>query len=182
MILFQTLRLKIRYFHSSDTSAFHAYRSLESVARFQGYEPMSFVECEEFITSQLDAQLNHDAAWIQLAVEMIESKQLIGDFGLCMSDQIAEVGFSFHPDFQGKGFATEAFRGMIDFLFAKEGIRRLVETVDERNLACIRLLERCGLTKEGHFRENIFLKGEWCSEMQYALLRSDWEQQKSLQS
>lgn len=182
MILFQTDRLTIRTFEITDVSAFHAYRSLEEVARFQGYDPMSYAEAHAFILDQIDAEINTEAAWIQLAVVVSATNQLIGDFGLCIDEQIAQTGFSFHPDYQGKGYATEAFRGMLRFLFEENGVRRVVETADDRNLACIRLLERCGLQKEGHFKENLFLKGEWCSEVQYALLQPDWMKQKSLQS
>lgn len=175
MKLFETKSLIIRYFQPSDVSAFHAYRSLEKVARFQGYEPMNYQEAEDFVDTQSHLKINTEGSWMQVAVELKSAQLLIGDFGLCIDDQIAETGFSFHPDHQGKGYATEALLGMICFLFEKVGVRRIVETVEERNSACIRLLERCGFEKEGHFRENVFMKGEWCSELQYALLKSNWQ-------
>ncbi|MCY1248298.1 Spermidine N(1)-acetyltransferase [compost metagenome] len=75
---------------------------------------------------------------------------------------------------QKQGYAKEAFSGIMDFLFAGKSIHRIVETVDAENIASISLLESLGFRQEGHFIENIFFKGSWGSEFQYALLRREW--------
>jgi RimJ/RimL family protein N-acetyltransferase len=36
-------------------------------------------------------------------------------------------------------------------------------------------LEAVGFRQEAHFVENIFFKGAWGSEFQYALLASEWQ-------
>ena len=51
----------------------------------------------------------------------------------------------------------------------------MVETVDTENIASIRLLESMNFRKEGHFIENIYIKGKWGSEFQYAILRREWD-------
>ena len=50
---------------------------------------------------------------------------------------------------------------------------RVVATTDVENTASYRLLETLGFRREGHFIQNIFFKGAWGDEYQYALLRSE---------
>ncbi len=47
--------------------------------------------------------------------------------------------------------------------------------VDTRNSGAIKLLEGLGFRREAHYRQNIFLKGEWGDEYLYALLRSEYK-------
>jgi hypothetical protein len=46
--------------------------------------------------------------------------------------------------------------------------------LDARNLRSARVLERLGMRNEAHFVENEFVKGEWRSELAYAMLEGEW--------
>jgi RimJ/RimL family protein N-acetyltransferase len=35
-------------------------------------------------------------------------------------------------------------------------------------------MERLGMRREAHFREKEFVKGEWCDELVYAILATEW--------
>jgi len=52
---------------------------------------------------------------------------------------------------------------------------RVVGRLDGRNIASARVLEKLGMRKEAHFRENEFVKGEWTDELIYAILRREWD-------
>lgn len=45
-----------------------------------------------------------------------------------------------------------------------------------RHLASVNLLKSTGFKHEGHFIENIFFKGIWGSEFQYAILQREWNE------
>lgn len=66
-------------------------------------------------------------------------------------------------------------KGILKFLFSLKDFHRVLEIVDVENENSIKLLENCGFKQEGHFIENIFFKGKWGSEYQYAMLKRDWE-------
>jgi len=51
----------------------------------------------------------------------------------------------------------------------------VIAIVDEENLASIHLLKRVGFKQEGHFIENVFFKGKWASEFQFAYLKREWD-------
>ena len=76
---------------------------------------------------------------------------------------------------QKNGFAKEGLLGILNFLFTELNIHRVFEVVDAENIASINLLKSIGFKEEGHFVENIFFKGSWGSEFQYALLKREWD-------
>lgn len=177
-ILLSTQRLRLRKLQLSDLPAFHAYRSNPEVTKYQGFDVYSFEEAREFIQSQTDQELGASGQWVQYGVEETETQTLIGDcaIGLDKDDiRIAEIGMTLSPNHQGKGFAKEALLGLLKYLFEKRQIHRVVEIMDAKNEAAIHLVESLGFRKEGHFVENIFFKGSWGSEYQYAMLRREWE-------
>jgi RimJ/RimL family protein N-acetyltransferase len=48
---------------------------------------------------------------------------------------------------------------------------------DPRNPASVRVMEKLGMRQEAYFRENAFIKGEWCDSLIYALLDREWRAQ-----
>jgi RimJ/RimL family protein N-acetyltransferase len=87
-----------------------------------------------------------------------------------------EIGYLLHPDHQGRGYMTEACRPMLELGFTCFGMRRIIGRVEPRNPASWRVLERLGMRREAHFVENEWLRGEWQSELIYALLAAEWRQ------
>ena len=106
--------------------------------------------------------------WFQLGMAERETDQLMGDLGFCIcgpGNQHAELGFSLSRKFQGRGLAAEAVREMIDLLFSRTTIARVVALTDERNEACIRLLRRVGMIEVS--KVNSVLRGEHFVERVY---------------
>ncbi len=66
--------------------------------------------------------------------------------------------------------------GLMNFLFSEKGIHRIIETVDTENTASIQMLKSLYFRQEGHFHENIFFKGKWGSEYQFAMLSREWNE------
>lgn len=174
----QTKRLELRHLKKEDLTDFLAYRSLEEVCRYQGFEPFDEGAAATFLAENETKKWGVAGQWIQYAIVLKASQKLIGDFAIQLDEhdiRIAQIGITLSPDFQGKGFAKECMQALVHFLFTETNTRRIQEIVDAENAASIRLLESTGFRKEGHFIENIFFKGKWGSEMQYALLKKEWE-------
>ena len=85
-----------------------------------------------------------------------------------------EIGYVFHPDYGGQGFATEAVRALLDIAFGTYRLRRVIARIDARNLGSVRLVERVGMRKEAHLIENEWFKGAWSDEIDYAMLQREW--------
>ena len=63
--------------------------------------------------------------------------------------------FTIDPDYQRKGYGSEALSAVIENAFA-EGVHRIYAECDPRNICSWKLLEKVGLVREAHFRQNVF--------------------------
>jgi len=85
-----------------------------------------------------------------------------------------ELGFVFHRAHHGNGYATEAAWPMLAFGFEVVGLHRVIGWLEPRNRGSARVLEKLGMRQEAHLIENEWVKGEWQSELVYALLAREW--------
>ena len=181
----QTTRLTIRHLGISDLADFHSYRSNPEVTKYQGFDVMTIEQAEAFIKDNSAKHFGKAGEWVQYGIENRESGKLIGDCAIKLDQydtRIAETGITISHLEQKKGFAKEVLRGILTFLFDTKEIHRVVEIVDAENIASINLLKSLGFRQEGHFIENIFFKGKWGSEFQYAMLKREWEDKRILAS
>ncbi|MDO7854779.1 GNAT family N-acetyltransferase [Hymenobacter convexus] len=171
-------RVRLRHLRPADLPVFAAYRADPSVCRFQGFDPFSEAQAIGFIARHTAADIPAaPGEWVQIAIARSANDELLGDCALHLlahEPRIAEIGITLAPQQQGRGYASEALRGLLRFCFEELGLHRVVALVDPRNAPSVALMERVGMRREGHFRQNGWYKGEWCDEYQYALLAADW--------
>jgi len=173
-----TDRLLLRPFADGDLDALHAMQSREDVTRYLYWGPRSLDE----VRHQLErlkgmASIEDGSDALRLAAVVRDSGAMIGDVSLHSVNREhlqAELGFILHPDHQGQGYATEATAEMLRIGFEDLGLHRIYGSCDARNTASARVLERLGMRREAHFRETEFVKGEWCDELIYAILATEW--------
>jgi [ribosomal protein S5]-alanine N-acetyltransferase len=178
-----TERLYIRNLKTTDLNDFHLYRSDPGVTKYQGFDVMTIDEASHFINDQKDRSFGKPGEWVQYGIENKATCKLVGDCAIKLTQQdarIAEIGITISPIDQKKGYAKEALQGILAFLFNTLNLHRVVETVDAENTVSINLLKSVGFRQEGYFIENIFFKGKWGSEFQYAMLRSEWKDKMSM--
>jgi RimJ/RimL family protein N-acetyltransferase len=173
-----TGRLLLRPFAADDLDAVHDMQSREDVARYLYSPPMSRDEARVML-ERISKLTGFDGEVEALRLAGITSHDglLIGDFGVWRTSRehnTGEIGFVLHPDHQGKGYAQEAMTLLLSIGFDQVGFHRIVGRCDARNLPSARLMERLGMRREAHLRENELIKGEWTDELIYAILASEW--------
>jgi len=174
----ETQRLRIRNLKPSDLNEFHSYRSNPDITKYQGFDVMTIEQAAAFINEHSDKEFGTAGEWVQYGIENKETGKIIGDCAIKLDQhnvRIAEIGITISHLEQKKGYAKEVLWSILSFLFDTEQIHRVVETVDAENIASINLLKSAGFRQEGHFIENIFFKGKWGSELQFAMLKREWE-------
>ena len=87
----------------------------------------------------------------------------------------ATIGITLSREYQGRGLASEGLSCLFDHLFSKTDVRRIVGDTDPDNVSSWRLLERLGMRREGHLRQNLWFKGHWADSYVYAILREEWQ-------
>lgn len=173
-----TERLRMRPFTRGDVDAVFDYRGREDVARYLFDPPLSRDECALAIqqrTSQTG--LVDEGDRIVLAVETQAAGILVGEVSLIWRSVEArqgELGWIFHPDHQGQGYASEAANALLDLGFGAADLHRIFARCDARNEPSWRLMERLGMRREAHFRQHALFKGGWDEEFYYAILRDEW--------
>jgi RimJ/RimL family protein N-acetyltransferase len=107
-----------------------------------------------------------------------ESIALIGEIYLFLTSaehRQGEIGYLIHPDYHGRGYATEAARAALRLGFEQFQMHRIVARCDARNEPSYRVMEKLGMRREAHLRENELFKGEWSDGLVYAMLAREWE-------
>ncbi len=174
----ETSRLTLRPFVEADFGALHAMRSDPEVARYLYREPLSEDETRDLLTKKIATPTwAREGDWLSAAVVVRASGATVGDlvlYWVSERDRTAEVGFVFDPRHQGNGFATEATRALVDWVFTSAGFHRVIGRTEARNGASARVLEKLGMRLEARLVENEWIKGEWQSELVYAVLDREW--------
>jgi RimJ/RimL family protein N-acetyltransferase len=172
-----TERLTLTRLVPADASRVFAYRADPEVSRYQTWLPTSLDEVRRFIDDLQSVPFDTPGTWFQFGIRLKGSGLLVGDAGIHFpadQPQQAEIGITVAPDFQGRGIATEAVRGLLDRLFAPPARHRVYGSVDPRNRASVALLARVGMRQEAHFRRSLWLRGEWVDDLVFAILESEW--------
>ena len=180
MLLNQTKNLNLRAFKHSDIDAFLGWRNDPIVARFQGWPvPYSRSQAEHFFDALETTTPGDPGEWYQVAIEHRELGKLIGDCAFKTSDSgiQAEVGYTLARPYHGQGFASEAVRGLLDYLFNTLNMHRVSAYCDTRNEPSWKLLQRLNFRLEGHYIENYRDGGSWASEYHYAMLKREWTEE-----
>ncbi len=176
----RTPRLLLRELAESDAAAANLYESDPAVVRYQSHPPRSLEDSLAYIRRVHTATAaTSPRRLFDLAVTLSGSPDspLIGRIGLNITDPDsgqAALWYILHPAQWGHGYIPEAARALLDFGFAELGLHRVMVDTDPRNLASIRVAQKLGMRKEAHLVENVFLKGEWCDSLLFAILKREW--------
>ena len=173
-----TDRLILRAFSESDLDALHSFHSLPEVTRFLYWDPRSKNEASQALARRIEgSKITGEGQTLAVAVERTDTGELIGDLNLAWESEMhrrGEIGFIFHPDHHGKGYAHESALALLRLGFEDLGLRRIIGRCDARNTASAKLMERLGMTFEARLRENELFKGVWTDELVFGMLASDW--------
>ncbi len=176
----RTDRLLLRPYRMDDLDDLVAIRSRPDVVRYVYWEPKNREEIAAGLVRRSRMHtLEREGDGLVLAAELRETGTVIGDVSLQWISERhnnAEIGFVFHPDYHGKGYASEAAREVLRLGFEGVGFHRIEGRCDARNRASARLMERLGMRREAHMVENEWFKDEWSSELVYAMLDREWSE------
>ncbi len=171
-----TGRLTLRLYRPEDLEPSLGYYGDPEVARYLLEDAWTADVAEAKIAKRI-ARSGIRGPGSALALVVEHEGVVVGDVALWTTgDTVSrgEVGWVFHPDHTGQGFATEAVRALLGLAFDYYGMHRVVAQLDARNERSARLCERLGMTREGHLRQDWWSKGEWTDTLVYGMLAEEW--------
>ena len=183
----ETERLFLREFVELDWPAMLEASSPEAMAFFD--EP-AFIEdqAKAWVRGAIERQQSVPRMRYEFAVELKSESRVIGYCDLVIRAPIecemAYSGFRYIPRYWGNGYGTEAELAILDYGFRELGLRRVSLICDAENTGSWRLMEKCGMRREGHE-----ILGAWSSKRKkrfdqyhYAILKEEWDREATKQS
>ncbi len=163
---------------ASDADALHQRRNHPDAARYQNWQlPYPRERVDELVAELVDMVGPENDEWWMATLEEARTRTVVGDVvvHLTLDGRSAEIGYTLHPDFWGKGYAVEAVSALVRYLFDDLGVTRIFGMLYPDNIASAMVLERVGMLFEGHTRGSFWLGDENSDDWIYGMLRSDWE-------
>ena len=143
-------RLSFREFIADDFEAFHAICTDPQVMRFvrEGvpWTPEQTRDCIHTAN-----RLSRERGYCRWAVIHKADQQLIGFCGYVPTDGVPEIGWRLLREYWGQGLATEAAQNVLSFGLTTLRMPRVIATVQKRNHASLRVVEKLGMTFESSF-------------------------------
>ncbi len=174
-----TERLILRPSRLADAQAAFERRNHPDVARYQDWELPYTLERAHNRMAELEAMDGPtvDKGWSLTVVEAANPDRIVGDLAtqLLWDGRTATVGYSFLPEYWGRGYATEASKALIEYLFTVVGVGRMESSLHPDNPPSARVLEACGMTFEGLTRASFWVGDECSDDMLYGMTRADWD-------
>lgn len=141
MIRLETERLILRNYMPEDFNDIFAYFSNEDVAKFEDFYPMTKQEVQGLIDEWKDKDS-------RLVVELKGQNTVIGSIGYFIDeDNDYSIDFDFNPLYGKQGYATEAGKELLRYLFDALGVCKVFGDCDIQNEDSWRLLERLGFNR-----------------------------------
>jgi RimJ/RimL family protein N-acetyltransferase len=146
----ETPRLVLRRPSADDAQAmFDAYASDPEVTRFMTWTTHENVERAHAFLRRCDAVWTDGSAYPWM---ITLRGRVIGIIEVRLDGHRAEIGYAIGRAAWGRGYTTEAARVVVEWAVARPAIRRVWAYVDAENAASARVLEKCGMTREGTVR------------------------------
>jgi RimJ/RimL family protein N-acetyltransferase len=124
----------------------------ETLAMLEAMSPEELAEVSAAWLAQLHASAMHDPWTHGFSLEHRDTGAVIGNAafkGPPTVDGVVEIAYGIDPDYQGKGYATEAADALTAFALASGRVRTVcAHTLPEAN-ASTRVLTKCGFTFVG---------------------------------
>ena len=172
---FETERLRLRPFRTSDAKALHALYGDGDNLRYWGTDPSPDPDStRKMLRWHISFHPFHYVLW---AIEEKKSGKLIGMINYHrrdMRERRVDLGWLALPEAQGKGYMTEAGRALLRHLFDKLKAHKVEALIRKENKPSAALARRLGFRLEaGPIRDRWLKDGRWHSVMLYGLIEGE---------
>ena len=174
-MVLETERMILRPARTSDFEAVYAYAGDAETTRYMIWGPNSPEDTRRFLRASETAWASRDPHDFDFVLIRKSDGELLGGCGLYESGDLGEVGWILRPEFRRRGYATEAGEALLRFGFAERKLWRIRARCDSRNTPSWHVMERLGMRREGFFRQARKKNSERADELEYAILRGEWE-------
>ena len=171
----ETGRLILRKIAMRDAPDVFAYSRDPEVARHVLWSAQKNIgEARDFCRFQLRRyRRDEPSSW---GIILRQSGRLVGTIGYMEYNEdhgCVELGYSLARSCWNQGYMSEALSRVIDYTFETMDVNRIEAQHELTNPASGRVMEKCGMRREGILRQRLYNKGHYVDVALYAILRGD---------
>jgi RimJ/RimL family protein N-acetyltransferase len=173
----RTERLLLREFTQADFDDVHAYAIDPDVVRYMDWGPNSLEETQAALERWFVAQARWPRSDVNLAIQNLADRRVIGSIRLSVNDEATrtgDFGYSLASAYWRQGLGTEAARAMVAVGFEVLGLHRIWAECDTRNAGSYGIMEKLGMRREAHLRQDKRARDGWRDSYVYAILAEEW--------
>ncbi|WP_312196040.1 GNAT family N-acetyltransferase [Epilithonimonas vandammei] len=144
---YETDRLILKPAEEQDADFFLELYNMPSFIQYIGDRNLRTKEdAENYITNRFIPQIEK-LGFGNYVVILKELNKKIGAVGVFVRDgiEVPDIGFSFFPDFEGKGFAYESASKLKELVATNFGLTKISAMTSDENIPSQKLIERLGL-------------------------------------
>ncbi len=164
----QTARLRLEELAPGHAAEYLAYR-VRNRAHLERWEPATdpgaftaAYQAHEIATSLTLARAGESVRFVAFEKRGTEIVASINLWSIRRGiSQSAVLGYSVGATYEGRGFATESARAVVDFAFSTLGLHRVETSYQPVNERSGRVLRKLGFVVEGYARDYLFLDNAW---------------------
>lgn len=174
-VTMKTTRLVIRELEASDADAVQRCAGDPQVVRYLPFGPNTPDQTRTFLDRVLVAQQERPRRRYEMAV--CQGDELVGCARISIGSpehRQGDIGYMLCRELWGRGLMTEAAEAIIQFGFDSLGLHRIWATCGTENLASARVLDKLGMRREGHLRDERLVRGKWRDTYVYAIVEDEW--------
>ena len=175
-------KIKLREFKEEDKERLSNLLDNINISRWLLVYPSPFKleDAEKTLKHMIKRSLEEPRTSYNLAIELLDTGELIGGIGLTKIDLTQKTGgvmYWLGENYWKKGYGAEALKGILDFAFNKLDLRRINAEVYPGNDASASLLKKFGFIKEGHLRQSAICNADKKIKdtFYYGLLKEDYK-------
>ena len=172
----ETERLLLRRIDENDIEEVFALRSNPEIMK---YIPRSLAKTKEDALEHIamieDKIINN--VGINWGITIKGNDKIIGIIGhyrIQPENHRAEIGYMSLPEYNGKGYITEAIKAVVAYGFEHMNLHSIEAVIDPGNIASEKVLLKNGFVKEAHILENELWEGKFWDTVIYSLLRRNF--------
>lgn len=173
-----TDRLILRPFEAGDLDLVYRIYSDGEILKYSPFDPVDETGARELLGRYLRGWKEDPVTEREFAVIEKKSGEKIGRCHIQLGpEESAMIGWFLVQEAWGRGYATEMTKALLDCCFGELKIHRVRAICNPDNPASWRVMEKCGMRREGFFRQKCrYLKGgkvSWEDELEYGILSSE---------
>ena len=179
-----TKRLILRRFDYADIDSMLRNWIADEQTQWDYGEPYypTFEAVRELLDTKYIVSYNKENYYRWAVIEKVSGECIgqIAYFKVDTNNQQGEIEYVIGSAYRGKGFATEMTKAVIEFGFEEINFHRIEIDCRTANEASKKVIEKCGLTYEGTFRDYFWRKDHYEGRRVFSILKDEYKKRKCM--